>query len=100
MTTAELARLGLKVNCHSSWCGNVGSWLQIDLGQDRSIGIISTQGAADNFGFVKRYKFSYKPSAGSWQDYKEDGESAAKVLSTEGSAMSKKIGMFIMDMMA
>lgn len=81
MTTPELARLGLKVDCHSSWCGNIGSWLEIDVGRDWSIGILSTQGAADNFGFVKRYKFSYKQSAGSWQDYKEDGESAAKVLS-------------------
>lgn len=79
MTTPELARLGLKTNCHSSWCGSVGDWLQIDLGKDRNVGLISTQGAYDDFGFVKLFKLSYKPSAGTWQDYREQGESTAKV---------------------
>ena len=80
MSSPELARLTLSANCHSSWCARVGDWLQIDLGRDWDIGIILTQGALDGFGFVKLYTLSYKTSDGSWQEYKEPGESDVKVL--------------------
>lgn len=80
MSTPELARLEFTASCHSSWCANVGGWLQIELGSDRHVGSIFTQGAPDGFGFVKLYKLSYKPSNGVWEDYIEPGETAVKVL--------------------
>jgi len=80
MTTPQLARLELTKDCHSSWCGQVGDWLQLDLGQERSISSIHTQGAPDDFGFVKKFTLSYQNSSvRSWEEYKELGESNAKV---------------------
>ena len=80
MTTPQLARLGLIKDCHSSWCGQVGDWLQLDLGQERSISSLDTQGAPDDFGFVKKFTLSYQNSpVRSWKEYKELGESNAKV---------------------
>lgn len=79
MSTPELARLGFRARCHSSWCANFGGWLQIELGSDRNVGSIFTQGALDNFGFVKSYTLSYKLSNGVWKDYIEPRETAVKV---------------------
>ena len=79
MTTPRLARIHLKTNCHSSWCGRVGDWLQLDLGRDWNVGTVITQGATDDFGFVKSYKLSYKPSDADWVNYIAPGESNVKV---------------------
>ncbi|XP_078344750.1 uncharacterized protein LOC144630294 [Oculina patagonica] len=73
MTKPELARLHGDGNCHASWCGRVGDWLQIDLGQEYSVNSIYTQGARDDYGFVKMYTLSYKTSSGTWEDYKDNG---------------------------
>ena len=73
MTKAELARLHGEANCHASWCGRVGDWLQLDLGQEVGVGSISTQGAKDDHGFVTKYTLSYRMTGGTWVNYEEDG---------------------------
>ena len=73
MTKPEQARLHEDANCHASWCGRVGDWIQLDLGRDVSVASISTQGAKDDFGFVKNYTLSYRTTGGSWVNYEEDG---------------------------
>lgn len=73
MTKPELARLHEGGSCHASWCGRVGDWLQIDLGGEFRVNSIYTQGAKDNYGFVKVYTLSYQTSGGTWEDYKENG---------------------------
>ena len=73
MTKPEQARLYQDVKCHSSWCGRVGDWLQIDLGQEYTVNKIYTQGAKDSYGFVKVYTLSYWKSNGAWEDYRENG---------------------------
>ena len=74
MTKPKLARLNEATNCHASWCGRVGDWLQIDLGRNVEVGGISTQGAKDEHGFVQVYTLSsYTMSAASWVEYRENG---------------------------
>lgn len=73
MSEPKLARLHETRNCHASWCGSVGAWLQIDLGRDHNIDGIHTQGARDNYGFVKKFTLSYRTMSGEWQKFEEDG---------------------------
>ncbi|RMX53475.1 hypothetical protein pdam_00017074 [Pocillopora damicornis] len=73
MTEPRLARLHELRNCHASWCGSVGAWLQIDLGRDYDINGINTQGARDNYGFVKKFTLAYKTTSGGWENFEEDG---------------------------
>ena len=73
MTEPRLARLHEWRNCHASWCGSVGAWLQIDLGRDYDINGINTQGARDNYGFVKKFTLAYKTTSGVWENFEEDG---------------------------
>jgi len=74
MTEPEQARLHNNGDCHSSWCGRVEDWLQIDLGGEYSVSTIHTQGARDDYGHVKMYTLSYQVSGGnSWTHYSENG---------------------------
>lgn len=73
MTEPRLARLHELRNCHASWCGSVGAWLQIDLVRDNDISGINTQGARDNYGFVKKFTLAYKTTSGGWENFEEDG---------------------------
>ncbi|KAJ7382734.1 hypothetical protein OS493_033019 [Desmophyllum pertusum] len=80
MTKPELARLHEASNCHASWCGRVGDWLQIDLGRDLNVGSVLSQGARDEYGFVKEYTLSYRTASGSWVNYEENGDIKPDVL--------------------
>ena len=73
MTEPKLARLNERTDCHASWCGSVGDWLQIDLGQEFDVNGIHTQGAKDDYGFVKNYTLTYKTTSGPWVNYEENG---------------------------
>lgn len=73
MAEPKQARLHSNADCHASWCGRVEDWLQIDLGGEYSVSAILTQGAKDDYGFVKMYTLSYKTSGDIWEDYYENG---------------------------
>ncbi|XP_065065364.1 uncharacterized protein LOC135691427 isoform X2 [Rhopilema esculentum] len=60
-----------------AWCAagsGKGSWLQVDLGKNRTIGYIATQGRDKYYEKVREYKIAVSFDGKNFQDYKEDGK--------------------------
>ena len=72
------ARLNNVRNSRStgSWSAasnQVGEWLQIDLGKERVVTKLATQGRFQHTQWVKSYKILFSSDGTTWKEYKENG---------------------------
>lgn len=59
-----------------AWCAATpkNQWLQVDLGMDKHITAVGTQGRHKYYEHVKSYKLAFSKDGNSWSFYQTDGE--------------------------
>ena len=68
-----------------SWAAgtsNQGQWLQIDLGKEKLLTKLATQGSPSFDQWVRSYKILFSSDGTSWKEYKENG--VVKVIVVQG----------------
>ncbi|CAB4016564.1 Hypothetical predicted protein [Paramuricea clavata] len=71
---ARLTKAGSSCSWAPTRAGQIGSWLQVDLGQLSTVTGIATQGICSSANqWVKSYSVSYSNVPNSWTPYKESG---------------------------
>ena len=66
-----------------SWAAgtsNQGEWLQIDLGKEKLLTKLATQGRPFFDQWVRSYKILFSSDGKSWKEYKENGSVKVKVV--------------------
>ena len=61
---------------HGSWSAgqnNIGQYLQIDLGKERMVNKIATQGRPSADQWVTSYKLLFSPNGAKWNEYQNNG---------------------------
>ncbi|XP_034987268.1 lactadherin isoform X2 [Zootoca vivipara] len=92
---ARLDRMG-KSNAWAALSNKQGEWLQIDLGSEKKVAGIITQGARD-FGhiqYVAAYKVAYSDDGKSWTLYKDSRTNGTKIFQGNYDNNSHKKNVF------
>ena len=61
---------------HGSWSAaqnNIGQYLQIDLGKERVVNKIATQGRPLYYQWVTSYKLLFSSNGANWNEYQNNG---------------------------
>ncbi|VTJ91371.1 Hypothetical predicted protein, partial [Marmota monax] len=85
-----------KFNAWTAQTNDASEWLQVDLGSQKEVTGIITQGARD-FGhiqYVAAYKVAYSNDGVNWTEYKEQGAADSKVFPGNLDNNSHKKNMF------
>ena len=61
------------VGCWLAGTWNQGEWLQIDLGKEKLLTKLATQGRPSMDQWVRSYKILFSSDGTSWKEYKENG---------------------------
>ena len=59
--------------CWAAGTNNQGEWLQIDLGKEKLLTKLATQGRPSLDQWVRSYKILFCSDGASWKEYKENG---------------------------
>ncbi|KAM6202410.1 lactadherin [Rhynchocyon petersi] len=92
---ARLDRQGV-FNAWTAKTNNTSEWLQIDLGSERQLTGIITQGARE-FGhvqYVASFKVAYSDDGDTWTEYRDDGALESKVFCGNSDNNSHKKNLF------
>ncbi|XP_038517245.1 lactadherin isoform X2 [Canis lupus baileyi] len=98
---ARLDKQG-KFNAWTAQTNDASEWLQVDLGFQRQVTGIITQGARD-FGhiqYVAAYKVAYSNDSKNWTEYKDQGAIEGKIFPGNLDNNSHKKNMFEMPFLA
>uniref|UniRef100_A0A673TPH3 Milk fat globule-EGF factor 8 protein n=1 Tax=Suricata suricatta TaxID=37032 RepID=A0A673TPH3_SURSU len=98
---ARLDKQG-KFNAWTAQTNDASEWLQVDLGSERQVTGVITQGARD-FGhiqYVAAYKVAYSNDSKSWIEYRDQGALDSKIFPGNLDNNSHKKNMFEMPFLA
>ncbi|XP_048224896.1 lactadherin-like [Perognathus longimembris pacificus] len=91
-----------KFNAWAAQGNDADEWLQVDLGSQRQVTGIITQGARD-FGYIQyvaAYKVAYSDNGKTWTEYREAGATESKIFLGNSDNYSHKKNMFEKPFMA
>lgn len=85
-----------KFNAWTAERNSASEWLQIDLGSQKQVSGIITQGARDfgNIQYVAAYKVAHSDDGGNWTEYRDPGSTDSKIFPGNFDNNSHKKNMF------
>ncbi|XP_014444943.1 lactadherin isoform X2 [Tupaia chinensis] len=85
-----------KINAWTAQSNNASEWLQVDLGSQKQVTGIITQGARD-FGhiqYVASYKVAYSNNSRDWTEYRDRGNADSKIFRGNSDNNSHRKNLF------